>query len=241
MISYLKFKNARIPLLLCITILIIGCTQSITTDDTINDQVIEDEVIETTIDGYLVIEALPEEVSDITWAPSSDAYTECDWGNSCTYSSGKLKSKTSWTYGKFEIRARIPSANIMWPAIWMLPVAEQTTDETIWPYAGEIDIMEYFGYAKNELRGSVHTTNNNGGSAPSNAIIDTTGSTDFHLYILIWTETRIEIYLDDTNDINQRILVWDFGTATDTNGDGYDDNYPFTEPFYLILNLAVGG
>ena len=80
MISYLKFKNAQIPLLLCITILIIGCTRSITTDDTINDQVIEDEIIETTIDGYLVIEALPEEISDITWAPSSDTYTECDWG-----------------------------------------------------------------------------------------------------------------------------------------------------------------
>ena len=93
--------------------------------------------------GSLIIEARKEDITE----PSGETYN---------YSSAKLitQGKQSWKYGKFEIRAKMPTGQGIWPAIWMMPEDEPFCG--IWPKCGEIDIMELLGHIPNKLHGTLH-------------------------------------------------------------------------------------
>ncbi|MDA3851770.1 MAG: glycoside hydrolase family 16 protein [Spirochaetaceae bacterium] len=148
------------------------------------------------------------------------------------YDSSKLytRGKESWTYGRIEIMAKIPSGQGSWPAIWMMP-------EDImgygggWPDSGEIDIMEHVGYDQNNIHATIHTNayNHMSNTQRGDNLIVNDCSTAFHLYAVDWYPDRLEFFIDDTKIftfINER-TGW--------------QTWPYDKPFYLILNIAVGG
>ena len=142
------------------------------------------------------------------------------------YTSGRIKTQGlyNFTYGRVEVRAKLPSAQGTWPAIWMLGSNHPTAG---WPFSGEIDIMEQRGNDKSYVEGTCHwynTAGSNNASYGEQTSIDTTSS-EFHLYTLEWTDTAIRIYLDD---VEYYMLT--------NNAD-----LPFNANFYLIFNLAMGG
>ena len=142
------------------------------------------------------------------------------------YTSGRIKTQGlyNFTYGRVEVRAKLPSAQGTWPAIWMLGSNHPTVG---WPFSGEIDIMEQRGNDKSYVEGTCHwynTAGSNNASYGEQTSIDTTSS-EFHLYTLEWTDTAIRIYLDD---VEYYMLT--------NNAD-----LPFNANFYLIFNLAMGG
>lgn len=146
------------------------------------------------------------------------------------YSSARLvtRGKGDFLYGRFEIKAKLPTGKGTWPAIWMLP-----TDWAYgnWPKSGEIDIMEHVGYDQDRVHISVHTESYNHGigtQKSSNKMV-TNASSEFHLYRVDWTPNSIQGYIDDQ-------LVFTFRNE----GKGYAA-WPFDKRFHLLLNIAVGG
>lgn len=146
------------------------------------------------------------------------------------YSSTRLisKSKGDFLYGRFEIKAKLPSGKGTWPAIWMLPTYWEYGD---WPRAGEIDIMEHVGYDPERVHISTHTENyNHMKGTQKTAIKMVIGAMDdFHLYRIDWTPYAIRGYID-----NQFI----FEHVNEGKGVGA---WPFDKKFHLLLNVAVGG
>ncbi|WP_298646664.1 glycoside hydrolase family 16 protein [uncultured Proteiniphilum sp.] len=146
------------------------------------------------------------------------------------YTSARLrtKGKGDWLYGRFEIRAKLPTGKGTWPAIWMLP-----TDWAYggWPASGEIDIMENVGYDPDTIVGSAHTKSyNHVQQTEKNAKIHVpTCYADFHLYALEWEENEYRVYVDDTHYF------------TFKNEDTGFAEWPFDKQFHLLLNLAIGG
>lgn len=140
------------------------------------------------------------------------------------YTSARLKSegKFDFTYGKVEVRAKLPVGGGTWPAIWMLG-ADYATNT--WPGCGEIDIMEHKGNQPNVIHGTLHYPGRSGGNANTNSTTITNAATEFHVYKAIWSPTSVKIYVDD-------VL---FHTV---NNDG---SLPFNKDFFMILNVAMGG
>ncbi|HEY3781900.1 MAG TPA: glycoside hydrolase family 16 protein [Fimbriimonadaceae bacterium] len=144
--------------------------------------------------------------------------------------SAMLETKQAWKYGYFEIRAKVPTGRGTWPAIWLLNdnIRKGTA---FWPGAGEIDIMENVGFDPSNFVFSVHCAKYNwtNGTQRSKAVSSPTATTDFHVFGLDWKPDTIVFYLDGTP-------VY----TVDRNGDG-QDGWPSNAPFYLILDLAIGG
>lgn len=151
-----------------------------------------------------------------------------DWGGQ-DYTSGRVHSVGAgeWTYGYYEIRARLPCARGTWPAVWMLPV-----DLTKWPDDGEIDIMEQVGAEPNVIYATLHT-------GLFNHVIKTqrgatkrlpTSCGAFHRYQLDWRPDAITIGFDDRAFMRVR-----------NDRPGGKGAWPFSVPFRMILNLAIGG
>ncbi|WP_346235999.1 glycoside hydrolase family 16 protein [Niabella insulamsoli] len=144
------------------------------------------------------------------------------------YTSAKLvtRGKESWTYGKIEVRAKLPSGTGSWPAIWML--AENMKQ---WPDDGEIDIMEHVGYDRGWVHASVHCKNYNhviGTQKTAKKKVDD-ASVAFHIYGLEWTKDSIIMSIDHQPY---------FSFANEKKG---YKSWPFDQNMYLILNVAVGG
>ncbi len=164
-------------------------------------------------DGFLVIEAHKEPFKDMEYTSASinTRYTQ------------------SWTYGRFEIRAKLPTGKGTWPAIWMLG-----TNLTYvgWPSCGEIDIMENVGYAPENIHANVHTKTNNHtiGTGKGNRKEYTTPYDQFYTYALEWTPEKLVFFVDDDTL---------FTYENDRKGDW--KTWPFDKPQYLLLNLAIGG
>lgn len=145
-----------------------------------------------------------------------------------TSASIETRNQHTWTYGFFEVRAKIPSARGTWPAIWTLG---KNIDQVGWPACGEIDLMEHVGYDPNRLHGTIHTAAYNhvkrtqrGASFP----IDNP-HTDFHTYAIHWTPQSITFFFNDTP-------YFSFANEGKTPAE-----WPFDLPQYLKLNLAIGG
>lgn len=150
--------------------------------------------------------------------------------NPTKYSSARLKSigKKSFTYGRIDIRAKLPSGKGIWPALWML--GENITSLS-WPACGEIDIMELLGHEPNKSYGTAHWGTKGGPSTHlggNHTLTKGNYSDQFHVFSIDWTSEKIDFLLDDI----RYFTVY----KTQVNGD-----YPFNKPFFFILNVAVGG
>lgn len=152
------------------------------------------------------------------------------------YTSGRIVTKYQgdWTYGRIQVRAKVPEGRGTWPAVWMLP-----TDNTYggWPYSGEIDIMEYVGYDPNTIHGTIHTGAYNHGLGTQIGYTTSvpTAEEEFHVYEMIWEPSSIKLFIDG-------VQFATFGYNADTNVDILNsDAWPFDQRFHLILNLAIGG
>lgn len=146
------------------------------------------------------------------------------------YTSARLitKRKGDWLYGRFEIKAKLPTGLGTWPAIWMLPTDWEYGK---WPASGEIDIMENVGFDPDTIVASAHTKSyNHIINTQRNAKVECkTSYTDFHVYTLEWDMNEYRVYLDD-------ILFFTY--VNDGTG---PDSWPFDKKFHLILNVAIGG
>ncbi|MDX1913093.1 MAG: glycoside hydrolase family 16 protein [Saprospiraceae bacterium] len=149
---------------------------------------------------------------------------------SSEYSSARLvtRKKADWQYGRIEARAKLPVGRGIWPAFWMLP-AQNTYGG--WPRNGEIDIMEFVGYQPDTIYGTVHTENFNGmkGTQKSGGIFSDQIAGEWHVFAIEWDADKIDFYFDQQKYhtfINRKQGV---------------DAWPFDQPFYLVLNVAVGG
>ncbi|GIP19287.1 hypothetical protein J40TS1_49290 [Paenibacillus montaniterrae] len=154
------------------------------------------------------------------------------------YSSGKINTKNHFTfqYGRVDIRAKLPTGNGVWPAFWMLP---EDSVYGAWAASGEIDIMEAKGRLPGTTSGAVHF----GGQWPVNRYIageyhfpeGQTFANDYHVYTMIWEEDNIKWYVDGKFFFKVSREQW-YSVAAPNN-----PNAPFDQPFYLIMNLAIGG
>lgn len=150
------------------------------------------------------------------------------------YTAARLNSTREFMYGRMEIRAKLPEhkGNGLWPAIWMLGNDLETEG---WPQCGEIDIMEYVSYQPNNVHMTIHSTANNhvdGTEATSGPLALESAEEAFHTYGLLWSEEYLKFYIDDIDNIKfvfQRPKRYT------------SDNWPFSKPFYLLMNIAVGG
>lgn len=152
------------------------------------------------------------------------------------YTSGRMHSKYKgeFQYGRMQVSAKMPSGRGTWAAIWMLPTFN--TYGT-WPRSGEIDIMEYVGYDKDKVHGTIHTQkyNHNKNTQLGNAIALPGVEERFVLYEMLWNPGSIELFADDE-------LVARFAYAPIANQDvPFHEAWPFEQLFHFILNLAVGG
>jgi beta-glucanase (GH16 family) len=150
----------------------------------------------------------------------------------CGYTSAKLITypKKPILKGRIEVMAKLPTGHGTWPAIWLLGVNMKTG--TPWPLCGEIDMMEHVGHNPNHVHFSLHTQNaylhlNN----QANKAVHVEGLIDdFHEYALDWEDDKMTFYLDQKPQVT--FLKKENATIED---------WPFDQPFYLILNIAMGG
>lgn len=133
------------------------------------------------------------------------------------------------TYGRVEVRAKLPRGRGMWPAIWMLGTNIKSIG---WPKCGEIDIMEAVGHEPDKVFSTVHWFNYEKGERDSfgGNLKEQKPSDDFHVYTVEWFADRMDFYYDDT-----RFFTYPIEKA------GKGEKNPFSKPHYLLMNLAVGG
>ncbi len=146
------------------------------------------------------------------------------------YTSSRMitKGKGDWLYGRFEIRAKLPKGRGTWPAIWLLS-SDQAYGQ--WPASGEMDIMEHVGYDQDNIHCSIHTSayNHTRGTQKTAAKVIAGATNDFHIYRIDWTPYAVRGYVDG-------VSYFEFVN----NNTGFTA-WPFNKPFFLILNLAIGG
>lgn len=164
--------------------------------------------------GALVIEARREALR-----------SQADWGGQ-GYSSAKLVSREALGHGFYEVRAKLPCGRGTWPAIWLLP---QTGT---WPDMGEIDLMEMVGWQPNVVHATLHTAafNHKLGTQRGAETRVASACTAYHRYQLDWQPHSITIGVDGHG----------YMRVADDQPGGHAA-WPFTVPYQLILNLAVGG
>lgn len=165
-------------------------------------------------DGVLVIQALEE------------TYL----GHNYTSARMRTLGKGDWTYGRFEVRAKLPEGQGLWPAVWMLPTEWRYGG---WPTSGEIDIMELVGHEPATVHGTIHygSLGDHTYTGKPYTLTDGIFADDFHIFALEWEETAMRWYVD--GELYQTQTVW--------HTKNYDYPAPFDQPFHIILNVAVGG
>jgi len=196
-------------------------------------------------DGVLKLTAKAEAFEGLEypqdWADRGNITTQ-------TYTSGKVRTKglASWRYGRFEARIKLPQGQSTWPAFWMLP---EDNFYGKWPLSGEIDIMEAVNLgAECNNCGSSKTENRSSGalhfgqSWPDQEFRFKTnvlprGTEDFHIFAVEWSENQFDWFVDGKKFFTLKTDDWHTeAVSKDTNRLA-----PFDRPFYLMLNLAVGG
>ncbi len=169
-------------------------------------------------DGKLIIEGRKEE------------YKGPD-GKDAHYTAASITTEGTFdlTYGRVEVRAKLPRGRGMWPAIWMLGTSIRGQG---WPKCGEIDIMEAVGHEPEKVFATVHWFGYDkgkhaslGGNLPGQKPSD-----DFHIYAVEWFADRMDFYYDETKYFSYPV-----------EKAGKDDTNPFHKPHYLLINLAIGG
>jgi len=145
------------------------------------------------------------------------------------FTSARIKTKGLFAqaYGRLEARIKTPTGPGIWPACWMLG---SNIDAKPWPQCGEIDIMEQRGQLSSVTYGTVHGPGYSGGNSIGKAYALTDGrfDTDYHIYAVEWGEDYIDFFVDDF--LFQRL------TPENVTGE-----WVYNQPFYILLNVAVGG
>ena len=179
-------------------------------------------------DGRLVIEARKEQFQNPAYNPAAkDKRVGRRSRQFADYTSASLttRGKASWTYGRIEVRAKLPTGRGTWPAIWTLG------REGGWPACGEIDIMEFVGFEPGKIHANIHTRKYNHvqRTGKGSQITISDASEAFHVYALEWSHDRIEFFVDE----KKYFTYENEGTGVDV--------WPYDREQYLILNLAIGG
>lgn len=140
------------------------------------------------------------------------------------YTSSRIKTENlfDFTYGRVEIRAKLPEGGGTWPALWMLG---SDFSQVGWPACGEIDIMEHKGNDQDKIHGTLHFSANQGHTSEGSTILAQGVSSEFHNYTVEWRPDEILIAVD-----NQ--VYFSFNNT---------GNLPFDDDFFLIMNVAMGG
>ena len=148
------------------------------------------------------------------------------------YTSARMRTlaKGDWTYARVEVRAKMPTGQGLWPAIWMLPTEWSYGG---WPSSGEIDIMELLGHEPDTVHGTIHYGGLGNHQYTGRAYKLTEGdfTSEFHTFAIEWEEGVMRWYVDD--DLYQTQSAW--------NTKNKEFPAPFDQRFHLILNVAVGG
>lgn len=171
-------------------------------------------------EGNLVITARKENPNDY----------QCHYGR-CEYTSARLTTAQTFTqqYGHFEARIKVPRGTGMWPAFWMLG---SNFGQTPWPDCGEIDILENIGSEPSTVHGSLHGPGYSGGNPLTGSYSLPNGEAfadDFHTFAVDWTPEYIAWSVDGQE--------YQRKTPADAGGNAW----PFDQPFFIIMNVAVGG
>ena len=152
------------------------------------------------------------------------------------YTSARLNSKFAFTYGRVEVRAKMPTGHGTWPAIWMLGknITErgaywetQGYGTTSWPACGEIDIMEHWGSNQNTISSAMHTPSSYGGTINKGSQYISTATTAFHIYTLDWTAERMIFAVNGVEHYTYN--------PVEKNA----DTWPFDADQFLLLNVAI--
>ena len=171
-------------------------------------------------EGHLVIEGRKERLPEAgdKKSPMGD------------FSAASLTTRNiqDWTYGKFEIRAKIPTGRGTWPAIWLLG---SRISQVGWPTCGEIDIMENVGYDPEKIHSTIHCKAyyHGQGTQKGGSVSLASPWSDFHVYACDWGPKRIVFFVDGDE-------IFRFDKEADD-----EDVWPFDNPHFLILNFAIGG
>jgi beta-glucanase (GH16 family) len=180
--------------------------------------------------GHLIIEARKEPFPNPRHQPDAPERRWQQRRAQADYTSASLttRGRAEWTYGRVEVRAKLPGGRGTWPAIWMLG---SNIGEVGWPACGEIDIMEYVGHDPGVVHSYVHTRgyNHTRGNGRGARLKLPEAETAFHVYAVEWTPEHLKFFVDDMNYFTLK-----------NDGTGVD-SWPFDAPHYLILNLAIGG
>jgi beta-glucanase (GH16 family) len=146
------------------------------------------------------------------------------------YTSASLTThgKAAWTYGRVEVRAKLPSGRGTWPAIWMLGT---NIGEVGWPTCGEIDIMEFVGFDPGVVHANIHTKkyNHSINTGKGEKLKVPDASDAFHVYAVEWDRDHMDFFVDQQKYFTFR-----------NEGKG-PESWPYDKDQYLILNLAIGG
>ena len=152
------------------------------------------------------------------------------WYGYCQYTSTRMisRNKQEFTYGRFEARIKLPQTQGIWPAFWMLG---NDIGSVGWPTSGEIDIMEHVGYEPTLTHGAVHGPGYSGNTPFTGTYnVGASVDADYHVYAVEWDANNIRWYVDGNNFYSlSRSQVQAYG------------NWVFDHPFFLLLNVAVGG
>ena len=181
-------------------------------------------------DGRLILEARHEAFPNPAFREGATAWSKAR--KQAEYTSAALTTQglRSFRQGRIEVRAKIPGGKGIWPAIWMLG---DVRGKLPWPACGEIDIMEFVSHAPKIVHGTMHFakpgTVKDHGSEGGKTSCDTLHS-DFHLYGIEWDAKTIQVNFD-----GKPYFTFPIDHA------GIGEENPFRKPFYLLLNVAVGG
>lgn len=160
-----------------------------------------------------------------------------DQGETKQYTAARLNSKFSFTYGKVEVRAKLPKGVGTWPAIWMLNTnineagaywEQQGFGKVVWPECGEIDILEHWGNKQDFVQSAVHNASSYGHLVKNLGGMTIKGvSDDFHTYILEWTKEKMVFTVDGETHYQY--------APKQKNS----DTWPFDTDYYILFNIAI--
>jgi beta-glucanase (GH16 family) len=153
--------------------------------------------------------------------------TAISTGNGFTSARIKTQGLFEQQYGRFEARLKTPYGPGLWPAFWMLGA---NIDSVGWPMCGELDIMELRGQEPHLIHGSMHGPGYSGWNPITNtfALEDDRFDTKYHIFAIEWDEDKVDFFVDD--------FLYQRAERKDVSG-----NWVFDQPFFMILNVAVGG
>ncbi|WP_397445648.1 family 16 glycosylhydrolase [Polaribacter sp. R77954] len=167
-------------------------------------------------------------------------------GVSRNFTSARLNSKFAFTYGRVDVRAKLPEGEGTFPAIWTLgknisePGAYWQTQgfgTTPWPDCGEIDIMEHGLHATNTVSSALHTRSSFGNTVNTKTKPLTDVANTYHVFSMNWSPNQITFLIDDEVHYTYKKPA----NFTDVNSDGINDGWPFDDPQFLLINFAMGG